>query len=278
MNLKIKIFLAISIFLIAATAFAADKKSKLSVEEIINSTNYASYYQGNDGRADIKMQIVDKNGSVRKRAFTILRKDSSTQEETDKSRCGEQKFYVYFKRPSDVKKMAFMVWKNLKGDDDRWLYLPALDLVKRIAGSDKRTSFVGSHFFYEDVSGRSLAADKHELIEVTDKYYVLKNTPIQKGEAEFAYYKMWIYKGNFLPIKISYFDSKNNEYRTYEALKFAKVDDFPVITKAKMSDKRLGGHTVISYNKVKFNNGLPDNIFSERHLRKPPRKHLKAPK
>lgn len=277
-----KTILVFAFFLsIASLSFAAKddiKSSDLTIDQIINNANYASYYQGNDGRADIKMEIVDKNGSKRKRAFTILRLDSSTEEEKDHTKCGEQKFYVYFKRPSDVKKMAFMVWKNLTGDDDRWLYLPALDLVKRIAGSDKRTSFVGSHFFYEDISGRSLLADKHELLEKTDKYFVLKNTPLKKDEAEFSYFKMWIYKKNFLPVKISYFDNKDREYRTYEALKFSKIDGFPVITKAKMSDSRLGGHTLVSYSKIKYNNKLPENIFSERYLRKPPRQHLKYKK
>ncbi len=29
--------------------------------------------------------------------------------------------------------MTLLVWKHQDRDDDRWLYLPALDLVKRIA-------------------------------------------------------------------------------------------------------------------------------------------------
>jgi len=48
---------------------------------------------------------------------------------------GDQKFYVYFLEPADVRKMVYMVWKHTDRDDDRWLYLPALDLVKRIAAS-----------------------------------------------------------------------------------------------------------------------------------------------
>src|SRR5690606_38275237 len=98
----------------------------------------------------------------------------------------EQKFYVYFTRPADVNKMGFLVWKKLDTDDDRWLYLPALDLVKRIAASDKRTSFVGSDFYYEDVSGRDIDEDHHELIDTTDNYYVLKNTPRNPSSVEFA--------------------------------------------------------------------------------------------
>ena len=131
----------------------------LSVQEIVDRSNLAAYYEGKDGRSHVNMTITDSQGRTRERRFIILRRDDKDG--------GDQKFYVHFSRPSDVRNMVFMVWKHIGQNDDRWLYLPALDLVKRIAASDKRTSFVGSHFFYEDVSGRNPADDTHELIETT---------------------------------------------------------------------------------------------------------------
>ena len=129
----------------------------------------------------VKMTITDDQGREREREFTILRRDA---DDTDR----EQKFYVYFHQPADVRDMVFMVWKHVGADDDRWLYLPALDVIKRIAASDERTSFVGSNFFYEDVSGRGIEEDNHELVETTDVYYVLKNTPKDPGAVEFDSY------------------------------------------------------------------------------------------
>ncbi len=84
------------------------------------------------------MTITDAQGKERRREFVILRKD--------KEDGGNQFFYVYFFKPSDVRKMVFMVHKYVDRDDDRWLYLPALDLVKRIAAADVRTRFVGLTF------------------------------------------------------------------------------------------------------------------------------------
>jgi outer membrane lipoprotein-sorting protein len=114
--------------------------------------------------------------------------------------------------------MVFMVHKKLSGDDDRWLYLPALDLVKRIAASDKRTSFVGSDYFYEDVSGRSIDADTHQLLKTTDNYYVVRNTPKDAGSVEFAHYDMYIHKQTFLPVQIEFFDGAGQKYRIARAL------------------------------------------------------------
>src|SRR5690606_16588847 len=126
-----------------------------SVDEIVHRANKAAYYEGQDGRAQVEMTITDSQGRERNRRMTILRKDAASTDTIENGAYrSEQKFYVYFTRPADVNKMGFLVWKKLDTDDDRWLYLPALDLVKRIAASDKRTSFVGSDFYYEDVSGQ----------------------------------------------------------------------------------------------------------------------------
>jgi len=263
--------LALGLFASSAAAAEAD----LSVQQIADKTNYTAYYQGKDGRAQVAMTIKDAQGRTRSRQFTILRRDDQPEGADDKAFTGEQRFYVYFHRPADVNKMVFMVHKHLDRDDDRWLYLPALDLVKRIAASDKRTSFVGSHFLYEDVSGRVTTLDTHELAEVTDTYYVLKNTPKDKGLVEFAWYKMWIHKKTFIPVKIEYYDARGEAYRTYTALKVETIDGFPTVTKARMSDTKIGGETVMEYSDVEYGVDLPADVFTERYLRQPPRKHLK---
>lgn len=238
------------------------------VMEIVKQANHMSYYQGTDGRATVDMEILDKQGRSRKRQFVILRRDDG---EADAG----QRFYLYFNKPADLKKMVFMVWKNLDRDDDRWLYLPGLDLVKRIAASDERTSFVGSHFFYEDVSGRGIDEDDHELLEETDDLYVIKSTPKDKGRVEFAYYKNWIHKSTHLPVKTEYYDGQDRNYRSYTALKVEMIDGHPTVTSAQMSDNTDGSKTVMTYRSVKYDRGLPENIFSERYLRKAPRKYLK---
>ena len=171
--------------------------------------------------------------------------------------------------------MAFLVWKHLDRDDDRWLYLPALDLVKRISSADKRTSFVGSHFFYEDVSGRNINDDAHELLRTTRNYYVLKNTPKKPDTVEFAYFTMWIHRKTFLVIRTDYFDKTGRNYRRYQALKVDFIQGYPTVTKARMTDLRTKGYTDLEYTEVKYDIGLPQSIFHERYLRKAPLKYLK---
>ena len=254
------------------------KEAVPPVGEIVERTNLAAYYAGKDGRARVSMSIVDRQGRERTREFIILRRDDPGPEGSDPdSHAGDQKFYIYFQRPADVNKMAYLVWKKAAAgaDDDRWLYLPALDLVKRIAGTEKRTSFVGSDFFYEDVSGRHLAADRHELAEVTDNYYVLDNFPKDAGSVEFASYRMWIHRETFLPIKIEYYDKDGGKIREYAALGVETIQGHPTVVRSEMKDHRTGSKTTMSYANVVYDIGLPDEIFSERFLRQPPRAHLR---
>ncbi|OQC08331.1 MAG: hypothetical protein BWX80_00484 [Candidatus Hydrogenedentes bacterium ADurb.Bin101] len=237
-----------------------------SVDEIVKKTNQTVYYQGQDGRAQVKMTIKDQQGNTREREFVILRRNMDDKNE-------EQNFYVYFKNPADVREMVFMVWKHISKDDDRWMYLPALDVVRQIASSDKRTSFVGSTFFYEDVSGRSLLEDNHELVETTENYYVVKNTPKNPASVEFDSFTMHIHKTTFVPVKVE-FEKGGKVYRVSEARKVETISGFPTVTQSSMRDLNGGTETTLDYLKVEYNIGIPDSIFTERFMRRAPRQYL----
>lgn len=232
------------------------------VEEIVDRANKVAYYAGSDGKAKVSMTISDLQGRIRTREFIILRKDVSDG--------GEQKFYVYFKKPGDVRKMVFIVHKKIGEDDDRWLYLPALDLVKRIAASDKRTSFVGSHFLYEDVSGRSVIEDDHALIETDDDYFVLNNIPKDASSVEFSSYKVWIDRTTFMPMKAEYFDKGSRLYRIVEALEVNNIQGHPTVIRSRVRDLINGGETISAFTDIKYDIGLGD-IFTERYLRRAPK-------
>ena len=239
-----------------------------SVDEIVAKTNHASYYQGKSGRAQVKMTITDKNKRKRVRQMTILRRNEGKSD-------GAQKFYVYFHEPADVSKTVFLVHKKIGSEDDRWLYLPGLDLVKRIAAADKRTSFVGSDFVYEDVSGRSLKADHHRLVKTTDKYYVLEHTPKAGGKVKFSRYMMYVHKGTFLPTKVEYYNRAGKKYRVMTVDSVSKIQGKPTVTKATIVDLSAGSKTVVEYRNVRYGLSLPDRIFTERYLRRMPVKYMR---
>ena len=256
-----------------AQALANQNGSNIDVAEIVNKAEQAAYYAGNDGRSMARMLIVDEQGRKQMRQFTILRKDVLNEAGAD---TGDQRMLVFFSRPTEVEGTVFRVEKHaaLNSDDDRWLYLPALDLVKRIAAGDKRTSFVGSHFFYEDVSGRATAQDSFELLEQTQTHYRLKATPKDTALVEFSHYVVEIDKDTYLPTLINFYKGDNN-YRRVEAVTIETIQGNPTVVRSKVTDLTSGGYTLMEFRGIEYDIGLPDSIFSERSLRVPPQNYIK---
>lgn len=241
-----------------------------TLDEIVRKTEQTAYYLGEDGSAQVKMTITDSQGRERKRKFAILRLNEQPDRESQGGLSGGQKYYLHIDYPSDLKNTVLLVWKHPGGDDDRWIYLPALDLVKRIAASDKRTSFLGSDFLYEDISGRGTSADTHQLLETTEDYFVLRNIPKQADTVEFSEYTMWIHRQTFLPVKVEYLDKQGKKYRAYEALKVETIQGYPTVTRSRMRNLVLNQESTMEFTRIKYDRGLPEDIFTERYLRNPP--------
>ncbi len=237
----------------------------MAVNEIVAKTYEAYKYFGDDRITMANMDIKNSKGKViMNRELVLIKKNDGNSL--------KQKWYAYFKKPADIRKMVFMVWKNTYKDDDRWIFLPAMDLVKRLAGSDKRSSFAGSQFVYEDVTGRFPKLDTHELIKSTDAYYEVKSTPKDPSAVEFSYFYTWIDKETFIPKKRVFYDKNGEKQREYRAEKVETIQGYKTITEFSMTNIQTGESTYTTYSDVRYNMGVPDNIFTETYLRRVPRK------
>ncbi|OGQ46356.1 MAG: hypothetical protein A3H42_02800 [Deltaproteobacteria bacterium RIFCSPLOWO2_02_FULL_46_8] len=239
-----------------------------SATDIIQKSHLAFYYAGNDGKAKVLMKLINKSGGERKRELTMLRKNESQG--------GNQKYYSYFHNPPDVRATVFMVYKYPHKNDDRWLFVPALNLIQRIAAKDSRSSFVGSDFTYEDVSGRDLSSDTHkflreELHQGRD-CYVIESTP--RGRADYVKKISWIDRSNYLPIKEDYYDTQGDLYRTFTADSIQSIQGIPTVMKRTMKNLKSGHRTEVRFQTVEYNIGIDDDLFSERSLRRPPQKWI----
>lgn len=250
-------------------ARATGPDAALDARAIIDRANRAFYYAGEDGRSEARMRIFDAQGREQRRQFTVLRKDEAEG--------GDQKFLVAFSQPSDVRGTTFLVHKNVGGDDDRWLYLPGLDLVKRIAAGDKRTSFVGSHYFYEDVSGRETDEDEHTLVSSEGQYFELLHRPLDPASVEFTEYTSWIDKSTFLPMKMEYRNADGEAIRRIEVQRVDTIEGHPTVTASRITDVQSGGYTEMQFRYIAYDLGMPASLFGERSLRSPAREWLERP-
>jgi outer membrane lipoprotein-sorting protein len=266
-----KTIVSVAIFILVSVTGQNAIKAETDATEIMKKSHMAYYYAADDGIAEVTMKIVNKKGKERTREFTMLRLDLVEG--------GEQKYYTYFKKPSDVSRLTFMVWKNPEANDNRWLYVPAVDLVKQISADDKNSSFVGSDFTYEDVSGRHWSEDKHTLVsdsEMLDgkETYLISSTPVDDYDG-FSEKKSWIDKTSYLPLKEEYYNEDGELIRVFTADKIETIDGIETVTQRTMKDVEDEKHTTVYFNNISYNSGVTDDIFTERYLKTPPRKYIK---
>jgi len=241
-----------------------------SPDEIVKKSQAAFFYPGTDFKARVMMRLISPSGQERLREMTMLRLNIGEPG-------GEQKYFMYFFQPAEVKDMTFMVFKYPAKDDDRWLFVPAINMVRRIAMQDKQASFVGSDFTYEDVSGRDLGDDAHELTKEEalngKECFVIKSTP-KADSASYGYKLAWIDKATYLPMKEEYYDRAGAMARVFTADEVQEVKGFPTITKRTMKNLQSGHRTEVSYASQDYNVGLEESLFSERFLKQPPKKWI----
>ena len=260
-----------------ALVTAAKAQDAPSATEIVERSQQAFYEPGVDMRAKVTMALVTSDGQTRTRVLTMLRKN-----ELESRR---QKYFLYFHEPGDVRRTAFLIWKYPEKDDDRWLFIPAVGMVRRLAARDNRSSFIGSDFTYEDLSGRDVSADTHDRVgekKIGNRdCYLIRSVP--RLEMDYTKKLSWIDKKSFLPLKEEYYDAQGELARRFTA---DRIEDivagsgggtmaYPTIMKRTMTSVKSGHRTEVTFTDVAYDLGIEDDVFTERALQSPPQKWIR---
>jgi outer membrane lipoprotein-sorting protein len=265
--------LSLSLFAMAAAVSPQSQTS--TANQIIENSQQAFYYAGTDMKAKVVMDLITDSGNRRTRVLTMLRKNDA--------RSKNQKYFMYFHEPGDVRGTAFLVWKYPDKDADRWIFIPAVNMIRRVAAKDSRSSFVGSDFSYEDVSGRNLADDNHTLLR-EEKFgesecYVIESVP--KAPMDYIRKLNWIDKKTFLPLKEEYYDAQNELARVFTADKVEVVGadggkkGYPTVVKRTMKNVKSGHRTEVTYLDATYDVGINESVFVQQSLESPPGKWIR---
>ena len=218
--------------------------------------------RGDDTSLKMDMSIFDRKGGERRRKLTIIRKDFE----------GTDKLLLKFTYPMDIKGTSFLVWEHKGKDNERFLYLPALGRIRRIATREKNENFAGTDFSYEDISGRKLEDYTYELIKEEiiceeKNCYLLASYPKEKN-SKYPKILSWVSKDNFMIIKGEYYDKKGRVEKTYTVLKLEKIDGIWTVLEHSMENHKSEHKTSIMVKDVKHNKGIPDKRFGRRALKR----------
>lgn len=219
---------------------------------------------------DTKMLLIDKNGHKRIRKIKAFVKDKGR----DTLRM------QFFLEPAEVKDTAFLTYDYYSGekDDDQWLYLPELHKTKRIASSDKSSSFMGSDFSYADMTRPVLDEWRYKFLKegkVNDKkVWLIESLPASKiVEDRYGYKKsvLFVRQDINMVIRAVHWVKEGNKLKYMEVKKLDKIDGIWVATETHMKttkNKKTLHRTILNFSDIKFNQNLQEDYFSIRRIEK----------
>jgi outer membrane lipoprotein-sorting protein len=222
--------------------------------------------KGNGMTAELVMTITNSRGSVRERSILQYQLDEN----------GIEKKLMFFSAPADVKDTSFMTWSYDNGQaDDQWIYLPAMRRIRRIASDSKNDSFMGSDFTYEDMTLRHPDLDTHQIIGQKQvqgsTYLIVESTPLNPVR-EYSSTRSWIDPESFVGIYKEFINSSGEVIRRLSVDEKKQVDGFWVITDMTMENLLKESSTRIQMREVAFDTGLDDSFFTERQMKKGPKR------
>lgn len=204
-----------------------------------------------DSLATMRMVLRNKAGesSVREMRSRTLEEKS----DGDKS-------LIIFDQPRDVAGTALLTHSHKSQEDDRWLFLPAVKRVKRIASNNKSGPFMGSEFAYEDMGSQEV--EKYRYLYLHDEVlngldcFVSARFPV---EADSAYTKqvVWTDKSEYRVWKIEFYDRKASLLKTLIFRDYEKyLGNFWRPGHMEMVNHQTGKSTTLSFHNYKFRNGF----------------------
>ncbi len=219
-------------------------------------------------RLDASMVLINDKGQQRERRNTTV--------VALQANGIDSKFAVKFSTPADIKGTAFLQVEHNEGDDDLWIYLPALKKSRRLVASNKKDSFVGSDFSYGDVSLPKASKYRHTLTrtERMDEVdcYVIESVPgddTVKANSGYSKKVTWVRSDNFVETKVEYYDLAGRLLKTQRVTKPQVVDAkagrwFPL--SREMSNHQTGHKTLLNVLKLETDVPTPDELFTTRYI------------
>jgi hypothetical protein len=218
--------------------------------------------RGDDVSVHMGMTLIDKQGRERHRKLFIIRKDFD----------GKDKLLLKFSYPHDIKGTSFLVWEHKGRDNERFLYLPALGRIRRIATREKNENFAGTDFSYEDISGQKLEDYTYKLLKENILHrektcYLLESYPKEK-DSKYPKIRSWVRKDNFVTIKGVYYNKKGEVEKTYMVAKLEKIDGIWTVLEHSMENHKTEHKTLIKVKDVLYDKGILDRRFGRRALKR----------
>ena len=257
-------------------------KDGMSADEIMQVEYFVKYTLfAHDVKMGGKAYFVDKGGSVREKETARMRITLGR-----KSDDIAYKDLVIFTTPQ-VKGLGNLTWTYMdpKRQQDAWLWIPSLRKIRKISVANSDDSFLGSDFTVEDITTRRFDDETYTLLKEDnfrgyqcefDKKTYYKDAPCfviecKPKKSPWYYSKriLWVDKATGGGIYEEKYDPNGKMYQTiFKKFQIYNVNDkeYPAQVILEGKDLRTGHRTVITNADIKFDQGLTEELFTQRQL------------
>ena len=250
--MKAKAFALAVFFLLAAGTAFTQTPSAYDIMRLADER-----YTGDTAQYRLTMTLNSGRGAPRVREVAYYFKDYGDTE----------KVLMFFNSPRDVAGTGYLSFSydDESKDDDIWLYLPAMKRVRRITGSGKNDSFMGTDFTYEDMGSRSLSKDDFSLRgeEAVDgePCWVVEARP-KDSRDPWGRRVIRVRKDANIFAAVDYYDRQDRLLKTLRMSGLHQVDGIWTAQRMEMTNVQDRHSTVIEMSEIRFNMPLDDNLFA----------------
>lgn len=213
----------------------------------------------------VTMSMILRNARGEENHREMRLKSLEVPEDGDKS-------IMVFDTPPDVQGTGLLTFSHKVGDDDQWLYLPALKRVKRIASKNKSGPFVGSEFAFEDLSSQEV--EKYTYKYLRDETlngldcFVTERYPTDKYSG-YTRQITWTDKEHYRIQKVDYYDRKDKLLKTLTFNNYQQyLDEFWRADSMMMVNHVNNKSTELLWKEYSFQTGLSDRDFNKNALQR----------
>lgn len=241
--------------LMTGVAAGADEAAELA-QKVYDRPN------GRDLTTVGRMVLTEKGHAPRLRELITYRLEKAK---------GETANLIRFTEPDDIAGTGLLSLDKANGKSEQWLYLPALDRVRRISGDRKGGRFVGSDLYFEDLQERKPAEDRHRIIgsetvlgAVCD---ILESIPVDPDNSVYRKRVSWIDPKTLMALRVDFYEKDDTTpTKRWWIVTKKKNQGYWTATDSRVIDLTSGHETRLVVDTALYDRNLPHTLFNNRTL------------
>lgn len=215
-----------------------------------------------DSDARLTMTLISARGETATRELRVRSREQGATERT----------LMVFETPRDVAGTALLTESGPAGEDQQWLYLPAVKRVKQIGARNRSGPFMASEFAFEDIATPWWQKYEHRYLRDEKcgelDCHVLERLP-RDADSGYARQTVWLDRADKLVRRIEFFDRNGKPLKTYTATGFQRHQGrFWRPAEMLMVHAQSGRQTRLSWSGYRFGLGLPESDFNQNALQR----------